>query len=177
MSSLTVYHMSSPQVPHKLLCHAQDIGATLAEVGVRLLRQPVPTRLQPGAEQQAVLAACAEPLQQLRSEYGCTQVEVCSLLSQQPQYAESDAELPGEWLSTDDELHWMVAGRGVLGMRVGEAVYALQAEEGDLLWLPAGIHYWLDGGEYPRLSAIRLFKGAANPASEQIAGRFPRLED
>ncbi len=177
MSSLIVYHQSNPTVPHKLLCHAEDIASTLAEVGVRFMHRPLAARVEAGAAQEIVLAACAEQLEQLRSEYDCAQVEIISQLSQQPQYAVSDAELPGEWLSTGEEVHWVVAGRGLLGMRVGDYVYALQAEKGDLALLPAGIHYWLDGGEYPRLSAIRLFSTAANPASEPVASRFPRLED
>lgn len=177
MSSLTVYHQSSPSVPNKLLGHPEDIAATLAEISVRFSRLPLDARIEPGSAQEEVLTACGGQLESLRAEHGCTHVEVFSQLSQQPQYAVSDAPLPSEWSSVAEELHWIVAGRGQFGLRVGEYVYTLQGEKNDLLILPAGIHYWLDGGEFPRLSAIRLFSTAANPANAEVASRFPRLED
>ena len=35
MSSLSVYHVSSPDLPNKVLTHFEDIASTLAEQGVR----------------------------------------------------------------------------------------------------------------------------------------------
>ena len=36
MSSLSVYHVSSPEIPNKVLTHFEDIASTLAEQGVQL---------------------------------------------------------------------------------------------------------------------------------------------
>jgi len=38
MSSLSVYHVSSPDLPNKVLTHFDDIAATLAEQGIRFDR-------------------------------------------------------------------------------------------------------------------------------------------
>ena len=38
MSSLSVYHVSSPDVPNKVLTHFEDIAATLAEQGIHFAR-------------------------------------------------------------------------------------------------------------------------------------------
>ena len=47
--------------------------------------------------------------------------------------------------------------------------------------MPAGTRHWFDMGEFPHFVAIRLFNNpegwVANFTGDDIAGRFPRLED
>ena len=57
MSSLTVYHESSPDLPSKALTHVEDIASTLAEVGVRFERWEASAPIAPGASQDEVIAA------------------------------------------------------------------------------------------------------------------------
>ena len=57
MSSLSVYHVSSPELPNKVLTHVDDIAATLAEQGVRFDRWQAATPIQPGASQEEVINA------------------------------------------------------------------------------------------------------------------------
>ena len=47
MSSLSVYHVASPEIPNKVLTHLEDIASTLAEQGVRFDRWQAATKLQP----------------------------------------------------------------------------------------------------------------------------------
>ena len=49
MSSLSVYPVSSPELPNKVLTHFDDIASTLAELGVRFDRGQAATKLPPGA--------------------------------------------------------------------------------------------------------------------------------
>lgn len=49
MSSLSVYHVSSPEIPNKVLTHLEDIASTLAEQGVRFDRWQTTAKIQPGA--------------------------------------------------------------------------------------------------------------------------------
>ena len=51
MSSLSVYHVSSPELPNKVLTHFEDIVSTLAEQGVVFDRLPTTTPIRPGASQ------------------------------------------------------------------------------------------------------------------------------
>lgn len=48
MSSLSVYHESSPDLPNKVLTHVDDIASTLAAVGVRFERWQASAPLTPG---------------------------------------------------------------------------------------------------------------------------------
>ena len=57
MSSLSVYHVSSPEIPNKVLTHLEDITSTLAEQGVRFDRWQATAKIQPGASQEEVIAA------------------------------------------------------------------------------------------------------------------------
>ncbi|MDX5372439.1 MAG: acireductone dioxygenase [Pseudomonadaceae bacterium] len=173
MSSLTVYHSSSPQLPNKVLTHAEDIAATLAEVGVTFARRQVETPVQAGAAREELLDSCRVQLDELQTEQGASEVEVLSLQRNHPEQDEP----PIERRTALGETHWFVAGRGLLNLHLGDFVYALLGEKHDLVVLPAGTRYWLDAGERPRLALVRLFRGEAEPSGDDIAGRFPRLED
>lgn len=176
MSSLTVYHQSSPDVPNKVLTHLEDIAATLAEVGVGFVRRQVEAQVQAGAAREETLAACRVQLDALRAEQGGAEVEVIGLERDHPQLDELCAGLRLERQTTAGEQLWFVAGRGLLSLHSGDFVYALLGEKHDLVALPAGTRYWLDGGEFPRLALLRLYQAPARPTGDAIASRFPRLE-
>ena len=70
MSSLTVYHESSPDLPSKVLTHVEDIASTLAEVGVRFERWEASAPIAPGASQDEVIAAYRPQIDRLMQEQG-----------------------------------------------------------------------------------------------------------
>lgn len=85
MSSLSVYHVSSPEVPNKVLTHFEDIASTLAEQGVRFDRWQAAAKIQPGASQEEVISAYKEQIDKLMTERGYITVDVISLNSDHPQ--------------------------------------------------------------------------------------------
>ncbi|PYY79659.1 acireductone dioxygenase [Pseudomonas sp. TKO26] len=181
MSSLSVYHVSSPDLPNKVLTHFDDIAATLAEQGIRFERWPATTRIAPGASQQEVLDAYREQIDRLMTEQGYLSVDVISLNRDHPQKAELRASFLDEHRHGEDEVRFFVAGRGLFSLHIDDYVYAVLCERNDLISLPAGTAHWFDMGEEPNLVAIRLFTNAqgwvANPTGDAIASQFPRLED
>src|SRR3546814_20157333 len=92
MSSLSVYHVSSPDIPNKVLTHFEDIAATLADKGVRFDRWEAATKIQPGAGQDEVIAAYQTQIDQLMTEHGYVTVDVISLNRDHPQKAELRAK-------------------------------------------------------------------------------------
>jgi len=67
-----------------------------------------------------------------------------------------------------------------LCVRIDDYVYAVLCEKNDLIMLPAGTRQWLDIGEQPFVVAIRLSSNqpwVANFTGDDIAGRFPRMDD
>ena len=181
MSSLTVYHESAPEQPLKLLTHAEDIAATLAEVGVRFERWQASAPIAPGASPDEVLAAYAPEIQRLKDEQGYVTVDVVSLSADHPQKDELRAKFLDEHRHGEDEVRFFVAGRGLFTLHVEDHVYAVLCEKNDLISVPAGTRHWFDMGERPHFVAIRLFNNpegwVAKFTGDGIAGRFPLLED
>ncbi len=181
MSSLSVYHESSPEQPYKVLTHLEDIVSTLAEQGVGFDRWQAATPIAPGASQDEVIAAYQEQIDRLMTERGYITVDVISLNSDHPQKAELRAKFLDEHRHAEDEVRFFVAGRGLFTLHIDDYVYAVLCEKNDLISVPAGTRHWFDMGENPHFVAIRLFNNpegwVANFTGETIASRFPRLDD
>jgi 1,2-dihydroxy-3-keto-5-methylthiopentene dioxygenase len=114
------------------------------------------------------------------SERGYVTVEVISLNKDHPQKDELRARFLDE-RHGEDEARFFVAGRGLFTLHIDDYVYAVLCEKHDLISVPAGTRHWFDLGEFPHCVAIRLFnspEGArAHSTGDEIASRFPRLED
>ncbi|MGO4002551.1 MULTISPECIES: acireductone dioxygenase [Pseudomonas] len=175
MSSLSVYHISSLDLPNKVLTHGEDITATLAEHGVRFERWPAAAKVQAGASQDEVVGAYQQQIEQLMSERGYDRVEVLSVSGDQP------SAPPYEQRHEQDVVRLFVMGRGLFNLHIDDYIYAVLCEKNDLLLLPAGIKHWFDSGERPHFMAIRLFSAAdgavAHVTGDDIASRVPRLDD
>ncbi len=181
MSSLTVYHESSPELPNKVLTHLEDIASTLAAVGVRFERWQAAAPIAAGAGQDEVIAAFRPQIEQLMSERGYVTVDVVSLTRDHPQKAELRAKFLDEHRHAEDEVRFFVAGRGLFTLHIEDYVYAVLCEKNDLISVPAGTRHWFDMGEHPHFVAIRLFNNpegwVAQFTGADIASHFPRLDD
>jgi 1,2-dihydroxy-3-keto-5-methylthiopentene dioxygenase len=175
--SLTVYHCSTPDIPNKVLTHAEDIAATLAEQGVRFERWQAVAPIPSGADDDALIAAYQGDIDRLMTAGGYRCIDVERVSSQEPQPVELR-----ECTREEDVVRLFVAGRGMFTLRAGDYVYALACEKNDLFVLPAGTRHWVDMGENPHFVVIRLFNrdaqgGAAVYSGEPIAESFARLDD
>lgn len=181
MSRLSVYHQESPQLPSKVLTHAEDISRTLADVGVNFQRWETAAKIAPGASSEEVIAAYRPQIDRLMAEQGYVTVDVVSLNADHPQKAELRAKFLDEHTHAEDEVRFFVAGRGLFSLHIAEYVYEVLCEKGDLISVPANTPHWFDMGEHPHFVAIRLFNNpegwVANFTGSKIASQFPRLED
>jgi 1,2-dihydroxy-3-keto-5-methylthiopentene dioxygenase len=172
MSSLTVYHQSTPDIPNKVLTHLEDIAATLAEHAVRFERWQADSAIQPGAGDQHIIEAYRSSIDALLAERGYAHVDVIR---------EVDGALRNEHTCKEDQLRFFAAGRGLFSLRIDDYIYAVLCEKGDLIGVPAGTRLWVDMGDEPRFVAIRLFNApegqAVDLTGDKIAERYPRLDD
>jgi 1,2-dihydroxy-3-keto-5-methylthiopentene dioxygenase len=179
MSTLSVYHQSAPELPSKVLTHAEDISSTLAEVGVRFERWQPSTAVAAGSSAGAVVEAYQSLLDRYAAEQGRVTAQV---ISYGPGH---DAELRAGGLQEQFypcvELRCCVAGRVLFGLHIGEQVFELLCTKGDLITLPSGSKHWFDLGEKPGLVLICLSAGDERPqassSGDSIAERFTRLEE
>ncbi|MEG5265891.1 acireductone dioxygenase [Pseudomonas sp. JDS28PS106] len=179
MSTLFVYHVSSPQVPDKILTNREDIASTLADHGVRVSRLQVTAPVRPGASEQDVVETLRGDIDRLMAEPGHDALDVISADGGSGA-AGPDTPLQEQALAVPQTL-WMVDGQGLLSLHVGDYVYAILCERHDLVSVPGGVGHWFDSGERPRLCALRMYSGLQTQslasASDGFASRFARLDD
>ena len=172
MSSLTVYHQSSPEYPNKLLTHIEDIASTLAAVGVQFSQVQVAQPVTAGTANYELMDACRLQIARLMVTHGYASAEVLSLCDERGEGSELGRALRLEQSCQPAHLHYYLAGRGLLALHIGEYVYSLLCEKNDLLLLPAGTSHWFDGGEHPRFAVLRLFDSPQVPVFTPVAGDF-----
>ena len=105
------------------------------------------------------------------------------LLHKQAQHHPDKAALRQKFLSehthSEDEVRFFVAGSGQFTLHLGDKVYDILCEQGDLIGVPDGTRHWFDMSEQPHFVAIRLFNNpagwVANFTDDPIAERFPRM--
>lgn len=181
MSILSVYHQSTPDTPNKVLTHADDIAATLAEQGIHFEQREIAERIRPGTGEDDVAASLRGQIDRLSAELSVSVVEILSVNPEHAQKDELRAGLVDERRHGGKDVQLFVSGRGLLNVRVGEYVYALVGERGDLITVPAGAAQWFDFGEQPNLVLVRFFEsGEAQQVrltGDDAAKAFPGLDD
>ncbi|WFS16858.1 acireductone dioxygenase [Pseudomonas sp. 905_Psudmo1] len=179
MSSLAVHLHTSPELPNKVLNHADDIASTLSAVGIDYRQLELPAALRPGCEQAEFDAAYGLWLQAFMGNEGHVQQELFNLQRNHPQKLELRARYLDEQVQSSASTWLFLGGFAQLSVHLDGYVYVLQGERGDLLTLPAGTRHWFDLGEEPHVLAVRLSPSEDTPerTGDDIASRFPRLGD
>lgn len=181
MSRLRVYDQREPDQPLTTLLDHDAIAHQLGEVGVRFERWAANQPIEPGASQDEVIAAYHDDIERLKREKGYQAVDVISLAADHPQKDALRKKFLSEHTHSEDEVRFFVAGQGQFTLHIGERIYDVLCEAGDLIGVPDGTRHWFDMGPHPHFVAIRLFTNpegwVANFTGEDIADRFPRLEN
>jgi len=179
MSQLRIFSETNGGAPLKTVSAHADIRRELGAVGVRFEQWEASRPLAPGASQEEVLAAYREDIERLQRDEGYQAVDVISLTPDHPDRAALRQKFLNEHTHSEDEVRFFVAGRGLFTLHIGERVYEVLCEKGDLIGVPDGTRHWFDMSEAPYFIAIRLFTNpagwVANYTGDDIATRFPRL--
>ncbi|NKI16189.1 cupin [Spongiibacter sp. KMU-166] len=181
MTQLQIFADTSPAAALKTSTDAHEIGALMAEVGVRFEQWPTRDDVKAGDSQEAVLAAYRPQVEALVAEQGYQTVDVISLRSDNPAKNELRQKFLSEHHHTEDEVRFFVNGQGLFALHIGDKVYEICCEQGDLLSVPANTLHWFDLGPNPELVAIRFFNNpdgwVAHYSGSDIADGFSRLEN
>ncbi len=179
MSRLRIFSDRDGSAPRASFGEHADIARELAAVGVRFERWQASQPIRPGDAPEAVIAAYRGDIDRLMREEGYQAVDVISLNPDHPDKAALRAKFLNEHTHAEDEVRFFVAGRGLFTLHLGDAVYEVLCEAGDLIGVPDGTRHWFDMSERPSFVAIRLFTNpagwVANFTGDDIAQRFPRL--
>lgn len=180
MSRLQIF---AENAPGDALLHSEEpavIARELGAAGVRFEQWQAAQAVSAGASSEAVMAAYRADIDRLVAADGYQTVDVISLDPSHPDKATLRQKFLEEHTHSEDEVRFFVDGRGLFTLHIGERVYEVLCEKGDLISVPANTRHWFDMGPEPRFIAIRFFNNpegwVANFTGSDIARRFPRLD-
>lgn len=180
MSELRVFHDREPQAPVWRSTNAGEIANRLRSAGVRFEQWQAEQPVVAGAAPDEVLTAYRADIDRLVEGEGYQTVDVISLNADHPDKHALRQKFLSEHTHSEDEVRFFVDGRGLFSLHIGEHVYEVLCEKGDLISVPANTKHWFDMGPQPRFVAIRFFNNpegwVARYTGETIAEQFSRLD-
>lgn len=179
MTTLTIYP-DSGRGPGERFQDFPAIARALTSIGVGFERWEANQPLGKTATQDEVLAAYKSSIDKLNQKYGFKSVDVVSLNPDHPDKAVFRQKFLAEHTHADFEVRFFVEGSGLFYLHVGDKVYTLLCEKGDLISVPANTTHWFDMGTNPYFKAIRFFTTpdgwVGNFTGSEIAKQFPDFD-
>jgi 1,2-dihydroxy-3-keto-5-methylthiopentene dioxygenase len=180
MSRLRIFAEFEPSAATFTSSDRSAIAAQLDAVGVRFEQWQAETPIRDGASSDEVIAAYRGAIDRLLGERGYQAFDVISLHPEHPDRDALRQKFLNEHTHAEDEVRFFVAGSGLFTLHIGERVFEVLCERGDLIGVPHGTRHWFDMGPTPRFTAIRIFTNpagwVANFTGDGIAERFSRFE-
>jgi 1,2-dihydroxy-3-keto-5-methylthiopentene dioxygenase len=180
MSRLRIFDEVHPDQPLLSTDDASRIASELSAIGVGFEQWQAAQAIAPGASSEDVMAAYRSDIDRLVGERGFRSVDVVSIAPDHPQREQMRAKFLDEHFHKEDEVRFFVAGSGLFTLHVGDRVFEIRCEQGDLIAVPDSMPHWFDMGPEPCFVAIRFFTEpdgwVGHFTGTDIARRFPRHE-
>lgn len=158
----------------------EAVREQLAQHNVELEAWDCNAELAADAGQEEVLAAYQSQIDALNKRYGFESVDVVALRPDNPDKATFREKFLSEHTHADFEVRYFVDGSGLFYLHLGDKVFHVFCEKGDLISVPASTTHWFDMGANPDFKCIRLFTTADGWVGEftgsDIASRFPDFD-
>ena len=146
---------------NRTLDDREAITGHLAGIGIDYERWDL-SRVVPNAPAEQVLAAYSGEIETLKERGGYVTADVIDVNAQTPGLEAMLAKFNREHWHDEDEVRFIIHGRGVFHIRPREgAVVAIEVEAGDLIRVPRGTWHWFNLCETREIRAIRLFQDPA----------------
>lgn len=180
MSRLRIFNEHTPDQPQFSSTNPADIAHELAPIGVGFEQWKAGAPVAPGDAPDIILDAYRSDIDRLIAERGFKTVDVVSISPEHPSREEMRRKFLDEHFHKEDEVRFFVAGSGLFTLHVGEKVYEMKCEAGDLISVPDSTLHWFDMGPEPSFVAIRFFTEpdgwVGHFTGTDIAQKFPRYE-
>ena len=180
MSRLRIFTEDNPAQPHVNTGDRDAISRELEAIGVGFEQWQAAHPVQPGDAPEAIMAAYRTDIDRIVAERGFKTVDVVSIAPDNPQREAMRTKFLDEHYHKEDEVRFFVAGSGLFTLHVGDKVYEIKCEQGDLISVPDSTLHWFDMGPEPSFVAIRFFTEpdgwVGHFTGTEIAKRFPRYE-
>jgi len=156
--------------PARRINEPRQIREFLAPHGIWQERWALEDRVDPNASPQEILAAYAPEVERLMREGGYTTADVIDVTPELPGLQEMLDRFNREHTHSEDEVRFIVKGRGVFHIHPAAGpVFAIEVEGGDLINVPKGTRHWFDLCPERAIRAIRLFQDRSGWTPEYIS--------
>ena len=147
----------------KTLTDEASIRGHLARINVTYERWEPSHELTDDAPPEEILAAYGAEIERLKSRGGYVAADVIDVGPQTPGLEEMLAKFSREHRHDEDEVRFVIRGRGLFYLRgvEGGEVTSVEVEPGDLLCVPRGTPHWFCLCEDRSIRAIRLFQDSS----------------
>jgi len=133
------------------------IRSELAALGIDYERWSL-DRVGPDASAEDVLAAYAEEIDEMKRRGGYVTADVIDVNPATPNLDTMLAKFDKEHTHSEDEVRFILAGRGIFFLNIGGRVASVEVGPGDMLRVPRGTTHWFTLCEDRRIRAIRWFQ-------------------
>jgi 1,2-dihydroxy-3-keto-5-methylthiopentene dioxygenase len=180
MSRLRIFNENDTANPSLVTVDHSEIARELATIGVGFEQWEATAPVKAGDAPDIILDAYRKDIDRLIAERGFKTVDVVSISPEHPQRETMRRKFLDEHFHKEDEVRFFVDGSGLFTLHVGEKVYEILCERGDLIAVPDSTLHWFDMGPQPSFVAIRFFTEpdgwVGHFTGTDIAQRFPRHE-
>lgn len=147
---------------NKVLQDASEIGEFLSKYGIWYRRFEGGDNLGESPGDEEILAAYAEPIEQLKTEGGYVTADVINVTPQTPGVEEMLAKFDKEHWHDEDEVRFIVHGEGLFHLHPEDGpIFSIEVRKGDMINVPRGMLHWFHLSEKRTVRAIRLFQDPA----------------
>jgi 1,2-dihydroxy-3-keto-5-methylthiopentene dioxygenase len=146
----------------------EAIGARLAALGIAFEQWDL-SRVGEGATAEEVLAAYAPEIEQMKRAGGYTTADVIDVYPETPGLEAMLARFDKEHTHSEDEVRFILAGRGIFYFHAQGKVVSVEVHPGDMLRVPQGTTHWFTLCADRRIRAIRWFQDTTGWAPQYTA--------
>ncbi len=136
-----------------------EVKEFLNDHGLHYEVWPLEDRVDSGAPSEAILAAYAPEIDELKARGGFVTADVIDVSPVTPNLDAMLEKFNKEHTHTEDEVRFILQGSGVFHINPGDRpVFGIEVHAGDLISVPMGTRHWFDLCGDRRIRAIRLFQ-------------------
>ncbi|HTX75517.1 MAG TPA: cupin domain-containing protein [Terracidiphilus sp.] len=134
-----------------------EIRAELAALGIDYEHWSL-DRVPQDCPADEVLAAYSEEIAEMKRRGGYVTADVIDVNPGTPNLDAMLAKFDKEHTHSEDEVRFILAGRGIFFLNIGGRVASVEVGPGDMLRVPRGTTHWFTLCEDRRIRAIRWFQ-------------------
>jgi 1,2-dihydroxy-3-keto-5-methylthiopentene dioxygenase len=153
---------------NEMIDNEAAICSSLASLGIDYERWSL-DRVPSDSSADSVLAAYADEIDDMKRRGGYVTADVIDVNPSTPNLEAMLARFDKEHTHDEDEVRFILAGRGIFFLALDERVASVEVGPGDMLRVPRGTRHWFTLCEDRRIRAIRWF--------QQTSGWAPHYTD